>query len=168
MRLLFRKFKGLGFIMWQARHMFYHLLLGLVWAWFLREIWQTFSWRNIFVAVLGSFLPDIEHLFYFFGYGKEESYTREIIRLLKNGQWRRLTLYVATGHKFNTNLRYHNYYFLLILLAVVALSLMIEWQAGVILFGAMVIHYLFDIFDDLVMLGYLNSNWKRWGRGKEA
>ena len=37
---------------------------------------------------------------------------------------------------------------------------------SVILFGAMIIHYIFDIADDLLSLGYINSNWKRWGRDK--
>jgi len=167
MRLLFRKFKGLGFILWQARHMFYHLLLGLVWAWFLREVWQTFNWRYILLSVLGSFLPDIEHLFYFYGYGKKESYTREIIRLVKNRQWRMLALYISSGHKFNTNLSYHNFYFMAILSVIAAVSFMFAWQAGVLLLGAMILHYLFDMFDDWVTLGYINDNWKRWGRGKK-
>ena len=42
-------------------------------------------------------------------------------------------------------------------------SLLVDWNASVILFGAMLLHYLFDIGDDIVTLGQINPNWKRWG-----
>ena len=43
-------------------------------------------------------------------------------------------------------------------------SMFVDWNAGVILFGAMLLHYLFDIADDIVTLGQINPNWKRWGK----
>ncbi len=166
MKGFFYKFKGLGFILWQGRHMFYHVLLGLVWAWFLRELWGKLNPRWVLFSVSGSLLPDIEHLIYFFGYGKKESYTRHLINLARNRSWRMLFASIATGHKYNTNLSYHNYYSIIIFMGIVGLSYIYEWQLGVILFGAIVIHYLYDIVDDLLVLGYINDNWKRWGRGK--
>ncbi len=56
----------------------------------------------------------------------------------------------------------------LILLGLSLLSSRIDWEVGVILFGAMILHYLFDIFDDFVQLGAVNTNWKRWGRKKSS
>lgn len=166
MRRSIARIKGLGFIIWHGRHMFYHLLLGLVWAWILREWWGQFNPRWIFTSLLGSLLPDLDHFFYFFGYGKRDTYTQQIINFLKTHQWRAVTLFVENGHKSNTNLSYHNYYFMAVMFSMALLSSFFEWQAGIILFGAMLIHYVFDIADDLIQLGTVNPNWKRWGRAR--
>lgn len=166
MRKSLFKIKGLGFIFWHARHEFYHVLLGVAWAWFLREQWREFNPRWIWFSIFGSLLPDADHFFYFLTYGRRESYTQEIKYLLKTRQWRNLTVFMENGHKYNTNLSYHNYYFMAILLGVALLSSFYEWRVGVILFGAMLIHYLFDVGDDIIQLGAINPNWKRWGRGK--
>ncbi|MBI5619677.1 metal-dependent hydrolase [Candidatus Gottesmanbacteria bacterium] len=160
------RIKGLGFILWHARHNFYHVMVGLVWAWFLRERWHEFNARWIWLSVFGSLLPDVDHMIYFWGYGRNDGYTKQIKAFLKNKQWRLVTLFMETGHKHNTNLSWHNYYFMLLLFALALVSSVYEWRVGVILFGAMLLHYLFDIADDVLTLGAINPNWKRWGREK--
>ncbi len=161
-----RYIRGAGFIMWHARHEFYHILLGLAWAWFLREKWNEFNGRWIFFAMFGSLLPDGDHLVYFVTWGKKESYAKQAIEYFRAHQWRNLVQFLEDGHKNLTNLASHNYYFMAILLATALLSSLFEWRVGVILFGAMLIHYLFDLIDDLVVLGSVNSSWRRWGRPK--
>ncbi len=165
MRRSFAKIKGLGYIFWHARHMLYHALLGLVWAWFLREMWGEFSWCHLFLALFGSFLPDIEHLIYFFFNGRRDEYSKQVKEFLKAKEWRVLTSFIEQGHKYNTNLSYHNVYFVVFLLVLMILCFVVNWDAWIVMLGAMVIHYLFDIFDDYRTLGYLNDNWKRWGNG---
>lgn len=160
------KLRGLGFIVWHARHEFYHLLLGLLWAWFLRERWNEFNQRWIFLSLFGSLLPDADHLLYFATWGKGEAYGKQARTFLRTKQWRKLTIFLQSGHKNQTNLASHNYYFMILLFAVAILSSFFEWRTGVILFGAMLIHYIFDIFDDVFMLGAVNPNWRRWGRAK--
>lgn len=160
----FARVRGLGFILWHSRHEFYHVLLGMMWSWFLREYWHEFNMRWIWLSIFGSLLPDIDHFFYFFLYGKRAPYASEVKHLLRTKQWRSLTIFMERGHKNNTALYSHNYYFMIILLCLSLLSSFIEWRVGVILFGAMVIHYIFDIGDDLMTLGHINPNWKRWGR----
>lgn len=160
------RIKGLGFVLWHARHEFYHVLLGLIWAWFLRERWSEFNPRWIWLAVLGSLLPDIDHFYYFLGYGKLDPYTKVIKEMIKNRQWRAVTVFIEAGHKREAYTAAHNYYVMALLLAVSLLSSRYDWEAGVILFGAMLIHYLFDVADDLLVLGRVNPNWKRWGRVK--
>ena len=162
MRRSVARLKGLGFILWHGRHEFYHVLLGLMWAWFLREIWQEFNVRWITVSIIGSLVPDLDHFLYFFVYGRKDMYTKQIKSFLKNRQWRILTKFIETGHKYQTDLATHNFYFILFLLTLSLLSLFYDWKAGIVLFGAMIIHYLFDIFDDIVTLGYINVNWKRF------
>lgn len=167
MRKSVARLKGLGFILWHARHQAVHLSFGLLWAWLLREVWQEFNVRWIIISVLGSELPDADHLFYIFLYGRKEPYARQIKKFLKNHEWRTAALFLSTEHKNNTNLMYHNYYFMFFLGILSVFSMLVNWQTGIVLFGAMIIHYMIDITDDLLVLGRVNPNWKRWGRPKK-
>lgn len=166
MRRSIARIKGLGFILWQTRHMVYHVMLGLIWAWYLRELWDEFNYKWVVTAVIGSVLPDIDHLNYFLGYGRSDTYSQQVFTHLKNHEWRNLFHFIATGHKNNTSLSYHNIYMVAFFVILAASASFIDWQVGVVLFGAMVSHYLFDMVDDVVQLGGINSNWKRWGRPK--
>ncbi|MBI2405100.1 metal-dependent hydrolase [Candidatus Gottesmanbacteria bacterium] len=166
MRQSAQRIKGLGFVLWHARHEFYHVLLGLVWAWFLREWWNEFNVRWIWWALFASLLPDADHVLYFFLYGRKDWYAREIRNLLWSRQWRNLATFIENGHKSNTSLATHNIYFILLFFGFAAISLSIELRVGVIFFGAMIIHYVFDIVDDLLSLGRVNPNWKRLKRIK--
>ncbi len=168
MRRSVRRLKGLGFILWHAKHELFHVLLGLVWAWFLRELWGEFNLRWIILSIVGSLAPDVDHLFYFFLYGRHDWYSQELKNLLKSRQWRNLTTYLEQGHKTNVSLATHNVFFVSFLVGCAILSSFIEWRVGVIFLGAMVIHYIFDIFDDIFILGKLNPNWKRLKRIKPA
>lgn len=141
-----------------------HVMVGLLWAWFLRELWGQFNPTWIWTAVIGSVLPDIEHFNYWLGYGRHDSYTRQVFSHFKKREWRKLFYFVATGHKTNTSLSYHNVYVVAILIMLSAVAFLVDWHLGVVLFGAMVSHYLFDIADDLLQLGEMNPNWRRWGR----
>src|SRR3972149_7795300 len=98
MRRSLRKVKGLGFILWHARHVFYHIILGLLWAWYLRERWNEFNLRWIWFSVIGSLLPDVDHLFYFIGHGRHDDYTVQVRQFLKSRQWRALTVFMEIGH----------------------------------------------------------------------
>ncbi len=166
MRRVVAKVRGVGFVIWHARHEFYHILIGLVWAWFLRERWGEFNPKWIATAVVGSLLPDIDHLLYFWGHGKSDDYTLSIKQFFKSRQWRALTVFIENGHKHNTSLSYHNIFTMLGLTLLSLVSSRIDWEVGVVLFGAMVLHYLFDVFDDFVQLGAINPNWRRWGRAR--
>jgi hypothetical protein len=167
MRRSIARIKGLGFILWHARHEFYHVLLGVAWAWIMREVLDEFNLKLLILAIVGSVLPDIDHFFYFLTYGKMDQYSKDIRTFLKERQWRALTVFIETGHKYNTSLSYHNIYFVVILFAVATISFFLDQEAWVALIGAMVIHYIFDIADDYGRLGYMNANWKRWGRGNK-
>jgi hypothetical protein len=168
MRMSLARIRGVAFILWHARHEFYHMLLGLVWAWVLREVWEEFNVRWIMFSVVGSLLPDAEHFLYFATYGRKDTYTRQIGSMLLKRQWRALTVFVERGHKYQTDLSYHNIYTIALLLCLTIVFLVFDWRVWVILTGAMIIHYLFDIVDDIVTLGYVNPNWKRWGNGRKT
>lgn len=161
MRRSVARLKGLGFILWQARHYAYHILVGLVWAWVLREYWREFNGRWITVSVIGSVIPDLDHLIYFSTYGKRDPYTKQIRKFLRDHEWRTLTKFMARGHKYNTDLATHNYYFTTFLTLLAIASLVYDWKAGVVFFGAMTLHYLFDVWDDIAVFGKVNPNWRR-------
>src|SRR5574341_1266502 len=57
MRRSVARIKGLGFVFWHARHEFFHVLIGLVWAWVLREVWGQFNPRWFWLSAFGSLLP---------------------------------------------------------------------------------------------------------------
>lgn len=158
--------KGAGYILWHGKHIVFHVLLGLMWAWMLRELWNVFNSIWILTAVIGSLLPDVDHFLYFFTYGKRDPYTRTVVTFFKNRQWRVLTTFIARNHKRNTSLTFHNYYAVLFCIIGTLFALYTGWRAGVMLFGAMTGHFLFDIFEDIILLGHLNANWSRWGSGR--
>lgn len=159
------KIRGLAFLMWHLKHEMTHVLLGLVWAWVLREVWNEFNVRWITISIVGSLLPDVEHFMFFFGRGKKDPYTQGIVMLLRTKQWRNLAVFMSKGHK-HMNLKYHNLYFMSFLFILSLISFFFDWNSAVVLFGAMLIHYSFDIVDDLWVLGRVNANWKHRPRIK--
>lgn len=167
MKRSIKKIRGLGFILWHSRHEFYHALLGLAWAWILRELWNEFNAKWIFLALLGSVLPDADHLFYLFTYGKKDFFSSTVKTMVKKREWRNLVVFIEHGHKHNTELTYHNVYFIGLLLVTTMVFVFLDLKSWVVIFGAMVIHYIFDIVDDIAVLGYVNSNWRRWGNGRK-
>lgn len=158
------KIRGVGFILWQARHMAYHVMLALLWVWFLRELWGVLNVWWIIVAAVGSVLPDVDHLRYFLTYGRKDAYSKQVFSYIKKGEWRRLFQFVSTGHKHNTSLEFHNVYVMGLFMVSAMAAASVDWQMGVVLFGAISSHYIFDMADDVVLLGQLNRNWTRWGR----
>lgn len=167
MRRRFPRIRGLGFILWHGRHELIHILLGLMWAWFMRERLGELNWRWVGVAVFGSLLPDADHLVYFLIYGRRDAYSKRIRQLFRSREWRMLTVTLETNHKNNVHLATHNLAVIGFLVLLVIVSYFFEWQTALVLVGAMVTHYLFDVVDDLLVLGSLNPNWKRLGRGKK-
>ncbi len=148
---------------WIIRHMLYHVCIGLVYAWVLREWWQELSFRLVTLSVVGSVLPDVDHMVYFFGYGRNDFYAKEVKVLLKRKKIRTLFSFLTDNHKENTSLKMHNIGVVILFFIVSLLSFIISFETGVILFGAMCLHLMFDMFDDFLILGSLNPNWKRMG-----
>jgi hypothetical protein len=166
MRKGFIRIKGLGYILWHGKHEVIHVLLALLWAWVLRELWNEFNIRWVLTAAVGALLPDVDHLLYVFSNRNHDPYAKMIITFLKLREWRILTQFIETTHKYNTNLSFHNIYVVILLFGFCSLSYVYDWRTGTVLFGAMVTHYVYDIVDDIWVLGYINSNWKRFGRSK--
>lgn len=158
------KIRGLGYLFWHARHMAYHLLFGALWMWVVQDHTGVYSPPLLLVSLLGSVFPDFEHLLFFFTYGKGDAYTKQIKGHIRHGDWRVLIRFIEQGHKYNTKLRFHNMYSIIFLSILTIAFFKFQLHFLFIFTGAMVIHYVFDILDDLAMLGKLNKNWYRWGK----
>lgn len=162
------KFKSAKKIVSSLKHEFIHVLIGVAYAWSLREVWGQFEVRQIVWAVFGSLLPDVDHFIFFFFYGRNDPYSLGVKKFLRERNLAQLSSFMLTGHKQNTNLWSHNLYTTLILVSLAFLSSLLDWKLGVVLFGSMFLHFVFDILDDLLVLHSLNPNWKRWGRQKKV
>lgn len=158
--------KKVGSIAWQLKHEMIHVLIGVSLAWFLRELWGEFSAKHLYLAIIGSLIPDLDHFIFFFFYGRKDPYSVQVKKFLRRGQFHSLASFLAEGHKENTNLWSHNIYNVGLLLAGIFIFYQLDWKVGIILFAAMALHFVFDIVDDFVVLGTINPNWKRWGRPK--
>ncbi len=164
MKKTFGKIRGVGYLFWHARHMFYHFLLGAFWMWVVQELTGIYSVPLLLISLLGSVFPDVEHLLFFATYGKKDAYTTWVKSYVKHGDWRVLIRFLEKGHKYNTKLRFHNVYSIGILTGLSVLFFRAHIYSGCMFTGAMVIHYVFDILDDLASLGRVNKNWYRWGK----
>jgi len=161
-----RRIRGAGYIIWQSKHELFHVLLGVVWAWILREAWGEFNLKWLFLSIFGSLLPDIDHLVYFFTYGRTNWYSKEVKQLLRSREWRSAAKFISHGHKYNTELMSHNIYVVIFLIISSFFCLILGWRVWVVVIEAMVSHFFFDIIDDYFVLGHLNHNWKRRWRRK--
>lgn len=161
------RLRGVGKTLWHAKHMFIHIVLGFMWAWLLEGAWDEMSYRWVMASVIGSMLPDLDHILYFFTYGKKDPYTKTIFSFIKKREWNVLVTYIEQGHKHNTNLTFHNVYAVGALAACAGAFYLYDYRAGVVLLGSMVLHFLFDIAEDLWLLGAVNKNWLRFGRPKK-
>lgn len=156
---------------WIARHMGYHVLIGVVYAWVLRELWQEFNAYYIVLAVFGSVIMDADHVLYWFVYGRKDPYARQIKEFLKQGKIRTVITFTSDNHKSNTDLLSHNIYVICFFLFLSGLSFFKDLETGVVLFGSMALHLVFDAIDDVLILGEMNKNWKNprwkwWGKRK--
>lgn len=143
--------------------MVYHFLLGSVWMWIIKDQTGIYSPSLLFLSLFGSVFPDFEHLLFFFTYGKRDAYTKQIKAYIHDGDWRVLIRFIEKGHKYNTELRYHNVYTIMVLGIATAVLFTFQRYGGAVFAGAMITHYLFDMLDDLATLGKLNTNWYHWG-----
>lgn len=164
---VYMRLKRVGKIIWHTKHELFHIVLGVSWMLVLNVHWQQMTYMWILLAVIGSLIPDIDHLIYFFTYGKKDQYTKDVFSFIRRKQWRGLVMFLEAGHKHNTNLAFHNIYVVMALISSTYIVYTHEYRVGTILLGAMVTHFLFDIAEDVILLGSINKNWMRFGRPKK-
>ncbi len=145
-------------------HVCFGLLVWLV-VWLMNR--QVDTAGLFLVVLLGSFLPDIDHIFFMFFYGRNTEYARKEREFMFAGKWKELIDFGKKNHKSNTFILSHN------LLTPVLFGWLAWISAGngnwiwTGFWGAMQMHFVFDILEDWLYFGRLNGNW--WFRyGKKA
>lgn len=142
-------------------HMQIHALSGVAVAYLTLMVFPDADrYKLVVYGVVGSLLPDVDHFFYYFFYGKQSQYAQIAKHLLVNRQIRDWMKFVKFNHKKNTGLYSHNFISLLV-------SLWLFWSFGLtkdhpllmVFFLSWATHYLFDIMEDILFFRKLNSNW---------
>lgn len=140
-------------------HMYIHIGFGLIVILAYKLLGHSFTFSEQVVLICTSIIPDMEHLLYFGTYGKKTSYTQRAINVYKKDGFLAVCKFLSQNHKENTSLYLHN---VLIPISFSFIGYVIYTQ-GLLFLSAIpyvvVSHYLYDIFEDLLMSGKLNPNW---------
>ncbi len=142
-------------------HMVIHMLLGLVCAFIVMHAFPAANITKIIsIGILGSVIPDVDHLLHMFFYGRKSEYAKIVKAFVKNKEFRKALSFVKDNHKKNTGIYSHNILSLM-------LSIYLAWYLGdsrdsagfYVFFMSWSTHYLFDIFEDVLFLKRINPNW---------
>ena len=142
-------------------HMLVHVFLGLLCAYIVMHTFPNANgWRIIWIAILGSVIPDVDHLLFMFIYGRKSEYAKIIRAFVKNKEFRKALSFMKDNHKTNTGLYSHNILALII-------SIYLAWYLGdsrdragfYVFFMSWSVQYVFDMFEDLIFLRRFNPNW---------
>ena len=121
------------------------------------------DWNNwatcLIAAIIMSYLPDIDHLFYMFMYRRNSEYGKNARRLLLSRRLSDFIEYVRMNHKYNTGIISHNVLSPIIFFALTYVSLFQGNMVWVAVYLSGTMHFVYDILEDLLYFGKLNGNW---------
>lgn len=113
----------------------------------------------LIVAAITSYLPDIDHLFFMFIYGRRTSYSQSVRSLLKAKKYHEALEFCRQNHKHNHFILSHNLLTPIISLFLFFYFVMSHHPILSVFFMSWTMHYVFDIVEDFLALGKLNPNW---------
>lgn len=145
----------------ETYHMGIHISLGLIVALVAHKFMPDSSTQRLLIAgALGSVLPDLDHLLFILFYGRKTKYARDFKYTFLHEGFRSWWNFCKLNHKHNTQLISHNLLFMLLTVAISFWFLLERDSASMFVFMfAWFMHYTFDIFEDYLFFGKLNSNW---------
>lgn len=142
-------------------HMLIHILCGFVCAYITIDFFPNISHARLnIMGFLGSLSPDVDHLMFWFLYGKKSQYSQIVKNFLKKRQYRNFFNFIKLNHKALTGLYFHN--FLSLLISVILcfyLGFIREHPLLMVFFMSWAVHYMFDLFEDLLFFKRINPNW---------
>jgi hypothetical protein len=142
-------------------HVLIHILCGFLCAYIAIDYFPDISHTKLnIIGVLGSLSPDVDHVMYWFIYGKKSQYSQIVRSLLRRRQFKNFYKFIRGNHKTLTGLYFHNFLTL-------ALSVFLSSFYGfsrqhpylMVFFMAWSVHYIFDLCEDLLFFKRLNPNW---------
>jgi len=137
-----------------------HILLGVLCGVIIGRVFNiTNLWVLILIGIFGNLIPDIDHVIYFFTYGKKSEYSEIIGELLSKRQISEIRKYIKRNHKYLTGLYSHT----LISPIVTSLLSYYFFTRGEVYLLTLTLsisaHFIYDILEDFLFFGKLNKNW---------
>lgn len=141
-------------------HMFFHLGLGLIVGTVFYLIAGTPSLKTyLFIGCIAAVLPDIEHVLFFYSYGKTTAYAKSVRNYVKAREYKKAADFCKRHHKDLECLYIHNGLTPLILLLLAILFVVTAHPLVATLLVSAALHYFYDIFEDFILMRRINSNW---------
>lgn len=141
-------------------HHVFHLIIGIVTGLAYSHSLQLNNWRLYCVAgAFASLLPDLEHLAYFFWFGKNSSYSKTIKTHLKKAEFLSAIKHCANNHKTITELPLHNALIPILFFFASTMFHRKLYYFMTIVNINLALHYFYDLAEDLILLKKINSNW---------
>lgn len=147
------------------KHSVYHLIFGLIYFIIFSYLTEGLSLEYLAWILLGSYFLDLDHLAHHYIYQRKH-FTAIAFRQIKKKHGIIKAL-IDTGHwhKNRDRLIFHNLYWLGFLLAAFTTVAILKLTIFTAFTGAMIMHLLFDVLDDLFVLGHLDHwVWKKKSR----
>lgn len=141
------------------RHYAQHLALaGLGYGLILYFYGLGFDWRDLGVFFLFTFLPDLDGAHYVFLRNHDKKEVRAIVTALKKLKFEKAAVLATTHHKAYNRLLIHNVFGLGFFVFGFIYAIGIGSVTLLMIFGAILVHFAFDIFDDFWQMGHMD-NW---------
>jgi len=142
-------------------HMIIHALCGIVCAYITLDYYPAISHIRLnIMGVLGSLFPDVDHLMYWFWYGKRSEYSLIVKSFLRRRQFRNFYKFIKINHKALSGLYFHNFISLFVaFLLFIYYGLFRGHPLLMVFFMSWSLHYIFDLCEDILFFKRLNPNW---------
>ena len=139
-------------------HFLFHFLLGMsVYYMFYPTVPNKSA---LFAACfLATFLPDLDHFLYYYLYGRKTEYSKIVKDFLRTKQFKNWAKFCKSNHKNFSGLITHNILTPAISLFLYSFLLDKGRIVSASFFLAFALHFVFDMFEDLLFFGKLNKNW---------
>lgn len=147
-------------ILWHSKHELTHLIIGVGWTYLLVKYLGFTHYPTIYLALFGSLLPDIEHVYHIFVGSRGTLYSTTVRKHLRKRQLASIARLMETNHK-DIYLPLHNVFWMLGLSLLTFLFYYSDHYSLMIVISSMVLHYAFDLVDDIYKLRRFNPNWFR-------
>lgn len=146
----------------QSYHYFFHFLFGGASALIVNVIARpqnTSFLFLLFIALLASALPDIDHFLFAYFYGSSSQYAKMFRHYLRRGEIGRWARFCLLNHNKNYGLYFHNILTMLVAFILVLVFIKVENLSWVVFWLAFALHFAYDILDDVLLFGRPNPNW---------
>jgi hypothetical protein len=142
-------------------HMLIHVLCGFICAYITIDYFPEVSHTKLnIIGVLGSLSPDIDHVMYWFFYGKKSQYSQIVRNFLRQRQFKNLSKFLKLNHKTLTGLYFHNFLTLFLSISLcLYYGFVREHPLLLVFFMSWSLHYIFDLSEDLLFFKRINPNW---------